>query len=456
MPNALNLKLPPGAGAYKPSFWEVLDGVLGGDTISESRFKAQARAAALANAQKKQALSDRIAKLITGEGDDDMSPAPPSAAAPLVPTTTKRIGPVMDEGLPQPDAPATPAPPAVPMPSKRRFNPDRLNQILAAAAYSGDEGAGKAAEVMSKLRPDLDKGMYVDSDGTVRLRPGYADASREASGASTGGSEAAKAALDVIAVPMPDGSTFSLPRAAYIALQQSGKVPGLGVSQTPGARARAEAEGRAPTEFITTQDAQGRPVTMAKSVAAGGMFVGQDDATGEYQKVGAKAAADRFQGLQTAGQAAPGKISQLATIGKLLDGVEGGTLSPLGLEVAKTANSLGFRIDPNIGNKEAATALSQQIALSFKDQLPGPLSNADRDFLIKLAPGLTQSAQGRKTMIDAATKVYQRQQQVAGMARQWQQRFGRIDTPDATGKTFDDYLQQWSDRNRLFVPQEKR
>lgn len=294
MPNPLNLKLPAGAGSYKPSFWEVLDGVLGGDTISKSRFNAQARAAALANAQKKQALSDRIAKLITGEGDEDMSPD--QAAAPLVPPTPKRMGPIMDEGLPQPDAPVAPAVPPVPMPSKRRFNPDRLNQILAAAAYSGDEGAGKAAEVISKLRPDLDKGMYVDSDGTVRLRPGYADASREASGASTGGSEAAKAALDVIAVPMPDGSTFSLPRAAYIALQQSGKVPGLGVSQTPGAKVAAEEAARSPYDFVDATDPQGRPMKVAKSAAAGQTFVGQSPAEALAAK-GATEALDRVPGL---------------------------------------------------------------------------------------------------------------------------------------------------------------
>lgn len=449
MPNPLNLKIPPGSGSYKPSFWEVLDGVLGGDTITQSRFNAQARAAALDNARKKAALNDRITALLTGDDGGEPDAATPQPAAAPAP---KRMGPVMDDGLPQPDAPPT----APSLPSKRRFNPDRLNQVLAAAAYGGDEGATKAAEVISKLRPDLDKGMYVDADGTVRLRPGYADASRAVSGASTGGSEAAKAQYDVIAVPMPDGSTFSLPRAAYIALQQTGKIPGLGVSQTPGARAAAEAAARAPTEFITYQDAQGRPVTAAKSAVAGGVMTGQDDADSEYQKKGAMAAADRFQGLQNAGQAAPGKISQLQTIGRLLEGVDGGNLSPVGLEVAKAANSLGFKIDPNLGNKEAANALSQQIALSFKDQLPGPMSNADRDFLIKMTPGLTQSAAGRKTMIEAATKVYQRQQQVAGMARQWQQRFGRIDTPDATGKTFDDYLQQWSDRNRLFAQQGQR
>lgn len=455
MPNPLNLKIPPGAGNYKPSFWEVLDGVLGGDTITQSRFNAQARAAALDNARKKAALNDRITALLMGD-DGGEGDAPAGPAAPSMSAAPKRMGPVMDEGLPQPDASPMAAPVAPSLPSKRRFNPDRLNQVLAAAAYGGDEGATKAAEVISKLRPDLDKGMYVDQTGRVRTREGYADAAREIAGANTGGSEAAKAQYDVIAVPMPDGSTFSLPRAAYIALQQTGKIPGLGVSQTPGARAAAEAAARAPTEFITYQDAQGRPVTAAKSAVAGGVMTGQDDADSEYQKKGAVAAADRFQGLQNAGQAAPGKISQLQTIGRLLEGVDGGNLSPVGLDLAKAANSLGFKIDPNLGNKEAANALSQQIALSFKDQLPGPLSNADRDFLIKMTPGLTQSAAGRKTMIDAATKVYQRQQQVAGMARQWQQRFGRIDTPDATGKTFDDYLQQWSDRNRLFVPQEKR
>lgn len=453
MANPLNLKVPPGTGGYKPSFFEVLDGVLGGSTISEARFNAQARAAALANAQKKQALSDRIAAMLAGEGDGPDEPvAQPEMAAVPAP---RRMGPSLDEGLPQPESPPV-APAAPALPSKRRFNPDRLNQILAAAAYSGDEGAGKAAEVMAKLRPDLDKGLYTDAQGRVHVREGYTDASRALSQASTSGSEAARAEFDVIAVPLPDGSSVQMPRGIYIQLQKSGALPDLGRSQSPAAREAAVKAAGAPYEFITTQDAQGRPVTMAKSAAAGQTFTGQDDADSEYQKQGANAAAGRYKALQDAGQAAPGKIGQLQTIGQLLDGVEGGNLSPMGLEVAKAANSLGFKVDPKLGNKEAANALSQQIALSFKDQLPGPLSNADRDFLIKMTPGLTQSAAGRKTMIDAATKVYQRQQQVSQMARKWQQRFGRIDTPDATGKTFDDYLLAWSDKNRLFAPQGNR
>lgn len=452
-------KLPSGMATAKPSMWEIIDGVLGGDTITEARYKAQARKAALADIGKRSAMSDRIAAMLAGEDDPQDVPSAPASMASPAPAVSRRMGPSLDEGMDMPEAPAAAPPqvPAVNLPSKRRFDPDRLNRVLTAAAYMGDEGAGKAAEVMSKLKPDLDKGLYMDRDGRVLVREGYADASRTLSQASTAGAEAAKADFDVIAVPLPDGSSVQMPRGVYIQLQRSGAMPDLGRSQTPGARVRAEAEARAPTEFITYQDAQGRPVTAAKSAIAGQVLIGQDDADGEYQKKGAQAAADRFKALQDAGSKAPGLISKYQQVDRLLGDFEGGKLSPLGLEVASAFNSLGFKMDPKLSNAQAADAIVKQITLdSLGGGLGVAISNSDRDFIEKTQPSLQTSAAGRRTLVQMQVKSLQRQQQVAQFARQWQQRFGRIDTPDASGKTFEDYLQAWAEQNRLFTGQGKR
>lgn len=219
--------------------------------------------------------------------------------------------------------------------------------------------------------------------------------------------------------------------------------------QAAAARAAGQGRGSAPYDLATVQGPDGQPMYGARSQFLGGV-AGQSTGDKAYGDKLAGGAADYYQGLQNAGQQAAAKIGTMQQVGKLLQGVDGGSLTPAGLEVARAANSLGFKIDGNLANKEASVALSNQIALGFKDMIPGPLSNADRDYLGKMAPSLAQSAEGRVKLIDAYTKTYQRQQQVAGMARQWQQRFGRIDRADATGKTFQDYLTTWADQNRLF------
>jgi HSP20 family protein len=70
--------------------------------------------------------------------------------------------------------------------------------MLALATLADIPQAKGLIDLTDKAKPDLDKGLVLDEEGNVIVRPGYADASRTISGASTAGSEGAKAALDVI------------------------------------------------------------------------------------------------------------------------------------------------------------------------------------------------------------------------------------------------------------------
>lgn len=113
--------------------------------------------------------------------------------------------------------------------------------------------------------PTLEKGQGPDGRGGVGNLPGFVQSVTDLEGAKTNATERAKAAYDVIEIPMSDGSTVKLPRLE--ALQRlsggggsgvpvgvpnlSGGAPagagaGLGRSQTPADRVRAE--GRAKTD----------------------------------------------------------------------------------------------------------------------------------------------------------------------------------------------------------------
>jgi hypothetical protein len=176
----------------------------------------------------------------------------------------------------------------------------------------------------------------------------------------------------------------------------------------------------------------------------------------EYAKDVSAASAKQYSAIQDAGDKARDSIAKYQQIGKLLEGVDGGSLSPAGLEIAKNAKSvLGLDIDQKMANREAAAAISNQLAMALRDPsqgggLPGSMSDNDLKFLVSAVPGLTQSAAGRKQMIDMHVAIQQRNADVASKARQWQQRFGRIDAPDSKGVTFQDYRDQWVKRNPLF------
>lgn len=105
---------------------------------------------------------------------------------------------------------------------------------------------------------------------------------------------------------------------------------------------------------------------------------------------------------------APSKLNQLDRMEQLLSGVEGGKLAPLGMEVASAAKSLGLNIDPKLGNKEAAEALSREIAGSFRQPGTGPMTDKDFDNFLKRVPDLSKTAQGRQEIFTTMRSALKR------------------------------------------------
>lgn len=105
---------------------------------------------------------------------------------------------------------------------------------------------------------------------------------------------------------------------------------------------------------------------------------------------------------------APSQLAKLQRMEELLAGVEGGKLAPLGLEVASAAKSLGINIDPKLGNKEAAEALSREIAGGFRQPGTGPMTDKDFENFLKRVPDLSKTAEGRKEIFKTMRATYNR------------------------------------------------
>lgn len=261
--------------------------------------------------------------------------------------------------------------------------------------------------------PKIPEGATITQDGRIIPMPGASDTNAAYKGAETLATERAKAGLDTVSIPMPDGSTRTVRRDQAASLLGGQAAPaGFGVSQSPADRTYA------------------------------------DDA--------AKLAGEQYKQMQNAGMLAPGQIAKYQQLGQMLADHDGGKLSSTALGIAQTANSLGLKIDKNLSNKEAAQKLTNELALALRNPsggegMPGAMSDADREFLMKSVPNMSQSAEGRNKMIQIQVGLLQRQQKVAEMARKWQQRGGRIDATDPQGRSFQDMLQKWANENPMFA-----
>lgn len=148
----------------------------------------------------------------------------------------------------------------------------------------------------------------------------------------------------------------------------------------------------------------------------------------EQAKVWGKTLGELRSNIASNAFTAPSKLSQLDRMEKLLQGVDGGNLAPVGLEIASAAKSLGFSIDPKLGNKEAAEALSREIAGSFRQPGTGPMTDKDFDNFLKRVPDLSKSAEGRnqifKTMRASLNRDIEANKLVSSYAKR---RNGNID-----------------------------
>lgn len=390
----------------------------------------------LQKVNREQKLQDMIANRL-GFG---AAPDAPAAGAPGIPGALPSPGgmpPSASDGSTAPGASAlAPQSPAAGQPRPRAGGafPFSANDIAALSVmgapgskelfdiykYSNDGIKREAGNYyvnpitgQTTYMPKVPEGATITQDGRIIGMPGAAQTNADYKGAETTATERAKAGLDFVTVPMPDGSTRTVRRDVAAGLFGGGNVGGLGVSQSP--------------------------------------------ADKTYQDEAAKAAAEQYKQIQAAGFTAPNKIAKYQQLGQLLANHDGGRLSGAGMDLAQIGNSLGLKIDKNLPNKEAAQALTNELALALRNPsggegMPGAMSDADRQFLMSSVPNLSQSAEGRRQMVQMQTQVLQRQADVAKMARQWQQRYGRLDAANpTTGRSFFDNLQDWSGRNPLFA-----
>ncbi|SPA24585.1 conserved hypothetical protein [Cupriavidus taiwanensis] len=405
-----------------------LQGLQAYQGVKDNALQEEYRKAQLAQlqqtTQKQAALNGFLASRFGGQGTAQVS-AP--ASAPGAPAMTPASLPPQGGAQPRPTASAFPVSLNDVTMLKAMGGPDLFEQYkyandgikLEAGNYYKNPITGEVTHYTK-----VDNGQTVGPNGVVSTAPGYAQSNAQIKGAEAQAVESAKAGFDLVAVPDGKGGTVMMPRV------QASQFLRQGYGGAPGASAPGGGFGSTPSAADT-----------------------------EYEAEMAKQSAGQYKTIQDAGSSAGSRINNLQRIGSLLGDFEGGKFTNAQTGMASALNSLGIKVDPRLGNKEAAAALGNEMALKLRDPangggMPGAMSDADREFLRSMVPNASQTAEGRKLMIDAGIKIAQRDQQVANFARQWRAKQGRLDKPDVNGLTFADHLQQWSSRNPLFQRQQ--
>jgi hypothetical protein len=181
--------------------------------------------------------------------------------------------------------------------------------------------------------------------------------------------------------------------------------PGMGVGRT-----KEEEAGRVKAaEYAAQADAApllGRIDAKNEALKARATADVQRDTVGGIEgnkQLGADAA-KTFQTIRESGQAGIKERARLLvlrdSLGKTYTGPGANSL----LTLKRVANAFGIKVE-GLGEGEAARGLSNHLALSLRNPaggegMPGAMSDADREFLRQSTPGLQNSPQGWKALVN--------------------------------------------------------
>jgi hypothetical protein len=199
----------------------------------------------------------------------------------------------------------------------------------------------------------------------------------------------------------PQGSAFSDPNQPFTTGSNGAAVPNLPYQQFQLSKAKAGA-----TKNVVSVNSRQET---------------------EYAKDQGKQYSELMASINRQGFSAPSQLRKLERMDQLLAGVDGGKLAPTGVELASGLNSIGIKVDPRLGNKEAAIALAKELAGGLRQPGTGPMTDKDFDNFLAQIPDLSKTAQGRKQITSTMRASLNRDMQISKMAREYVRKNGSLD-----------------------------
>jgi hypothetical protein len=150
-----------------------------------------------------------------------------------------------------------------------------------------------------------------------------------------------------------------------------------------------------------------------------------------YDKKTGEIMAEENVNIQKTGTQAAGQAEQYRRLGDALAATYTGAGGKAVLQLKRIAGAMGMEVE-GVEDAQLAQKISRELALTLRNPesgagMPGQLSNADRDYLESMVPGLETSAGGNKLMVDYMVRLANRKAEVAAEARKYIEEHGRLD-----------------------------
>jgi hypothetical protein len=153
--------------------------------------------------------------------------------------------------------------------------------------------------------------------------------------------------------------------------------------------------------------------------------------------------------ITQAGFDAPKKIAQLDRMEQLIGAMDaGGKGAPLAADIASYAQSIGIKIDPKLGAKEAAQALAIEMAGNMRAPGTGPMTDKDFDNFLRRVPDLSKTPTGRKEITTTMRSALQRDLEASKFARDYAKANGGV-----IDDNFYDAMADFYAKNPVVTPQ---
>ena len=165
---------------------------------------------------------------------------------------------------------------------------------------------------------------------------------------------------------------------------------------------------------------------------------------------------DMYGNMQKAAMNAQVKIGKLNRLESALKEAPQGALGPQTQRLREVAESLGVKgLTGDAAPGQIARSISQEIALQLRDPssgagMPGAMSDADRQFLQQMVPGLANTPEGNAQLVDYMKRLHKRELDVARLAREHKNSTEGGKAKGAFDDGFFDKLAAWSEKNPLF------
>ena len=170
----------------------------------------------------------------------------------------------------------------------------------------------------------------------------------------------------------------------------------------------------------------------------------------EFDKVVGKGLADEFTGVQNAASAAQDTLNLVNTAGSYLEKIETGAITPTLVGIKSFAKSFGVDLDAlglkdDVASAEAFRSISGQFLMDFIAKTKGSVSDSENKLFQSFSPGLGNTKEGNKFLLDIASRKAKRDRDLATFANQYVKENGRLDL------NWYDAKDEWLRKNTLLT-----